>query len=104
MRTQHRTVKHLHHIDRRSHRHHGGHPVIKVPQCLLAVGQLIRLLPSLLAAAGIAALVWTVIKCVQPSRQKAQPHIEQLAARLRDQQQAELDDRLRLESFLLPGD
>jgi len=107
MRTQHRTVEHLHehyHIDRRSHRHPGGHPVTKVLLVLLAVGLFIRLLPYLLAAAGITALVWALCKCVQTSRQNAQDRAEHEAARLRDQKQADLDERLRLESFLLPED
>ncbi len=103
MRTQHETSQHDHH-DRRSHRHHGGHPVIKVLLILLAVGLFIRLLPYLLAAAGITTLVWAFCKCVQTSRQNAQARAEHEAARLRDQQQADLDERRRLESFLLPED
>ncbi len=107
MRTQHRTVKPLHqhdHVDRRLHRHHGGHPVGKVLLILLAVGLFVRLLPYFLAGAAIATLVWAFCKCVQTSRQKAQARAEHEAARLRDQQQTDLDERLRLESFLLPED
>ncbi len=107
MRNQHRAVKNLHqhyHIDRCSHRHYGGHPVGKVLLILLAVGLFIQLLPYLLTAAGITALVWAFCKRVQTSRQNAQARAEHEAARLRDQQRADLDERRRLESFLLPED
>lgn len=85
-------------------RRRGGHPVVTGVLILAGVGLVIRVLPYLIAALLIGGLIWCLIGLCQVAARRTTARQHRAAAALDAQQQSQLHEQQRLESFLLPED